>query len=158
MQITNVFTFIAIAIAGVSALPGYPGGGGPPGGQHPPPPPQPPVINHQVVRIYLLLFLITFETPSLDADTHQNYCSSGAPYCCSPNSEYGSSLQGTTCALSTTQCNSVSICCNNAANGGGSAVSTLFPAAPSSFLRKNNTYPYLPLTMNNFIHQQDPGL
>jgi hypothetical protein len=58
MQLTNVFTFIAIAIAGVSALPNGPPGGHP----QPPPPPQPPVINHQVVRVYLLLLLNTFET------------------------------------------------------------------------------------------------
>jgi hypothetical protein len=60
MQLTNVFTFISIAIAGVSAMPGRNEGGHP----QQPPPPQPPVINHQVVRIYLLLPLVTFEVPS----------------------------------------------------------------------------------------------
>jgi len=96
MQLTSIFTLIALTVAGVHAMPN---GGGHPAPPPPPPPapPAPPVINHQV-----------------------NYCSSGAPYCCSPSSENGSGV-GTTCVLSTTQCNSVSICCNNAANGAGSS-------------------------------------
>lgn len=56
----------------------------------------------------------------------QNYCSSGSPYCCSPSEN-----QGTTCQLSTTQCNTVAICCNNVQ--GGNAPSVSVPARQRNF-------------------------
>lgn len=65
----------------------------------------------------------------------QNYCSSGSPYCCEPNNQGG----GTTCVLSTTQCNAVSICCNNAQNGDGTAVSAHFHFHLLSYFRTFNS-------------------
>jgi len=86
--------FFAILALTIVGASAAPGGYGSP--PPPPPKPSPPMINHQV-----------------------NYCSSGSPYCCSPSN--GDS--GTTCVLSTTQCNSVSICCNNAATDGSASQS-----------------------------------
>jgi hypothetical protein len=124
MQLTNILTILALTVVGAVAAPGG-GGHQPPA---PPPKPAPPVINHQVVRLLSILpnHVLTYNTYLLLLPS-QNYCSSGAPYCCSPANENGQDGNGgTTCVLSTTQCNSVSICCNNAQNGGGSAVSTYF--------------------------------
>lgn len=104
-----------------------PGGGGRPP-PPPPAPPAPPVINHQV-----------------------NYCSSGAPYCCTASSENGSGV-GTTCVLSTTQCNSVSICCNNAANSGSSAVS--ISSHHKSYPIARNLEPHPPTILRSAVQPQ----
>ncbi|KAH8810000.1 hypothetical protein F5882DRAFT_373059 [Hyaloscypha sp. PMI_1271] len=58
MQLTSFLTFIALATAGVSAMPGKPAP------KPPPPPPSPPVINHQVVSICLQLYFSITKAPS----------------------------------------------------------------------------------------------
>ncbi|KAH6644322.1 hydrophobin 1 [Boeremia exigua] len=98
MQLTSIFAIFALTAVGVVAAPNRPA---PPAKPAPPPKPAPPVINNQA-----------------------NTCSSGSPYCCSPtvgDVKSGGTSSGTTCKLATTQCQSVSICCNNAQNGGGTA-------------------------------------
>lgn len=120
MQLTNILAFLALTAVGAVAAPGKPA---PPPKPVAPPKPAPPVINNQVVRS-----LQSFDNSlpcAKNAHTtpSQNYCSSGSPFCCSPTVD-NDGKGGTTCKVSTTQCNSISICCNNAQNGGAPSVST----------------------------------
>ncbi|KAJ4992840.1 hypothetical protein SVAN01_01544 [Stagonosporopsis vannaccii] len=102
MQLTNFLAVLTLTAVGAMAAPGAPTRNRPtPNRPQRPSKPAPPVINQQV-----------------------NYCSSGDPYCCSPTNDNGGSGGGTTCKKSNTQCQSISICCNNAQNGDGTATQT----------------------------------
>ncbi|KAN0084942.1 hypothetical protein V8E54_001409 [Elaphomyces granulatus] len=83
MQLTQVITFVAIAIVGVVAAPG---------GGHPPPPPPPPARPTSVVQ--------------------QITCNGDSnPYCCSPSQAGGTTCSGL--EGSSINCNGITICCNN---------------------------------------------
>ncbi|KAH6669907.1 hydrophobin 1 [Halenospora varia] len=58
------------------------------------------------------------ERPAPVITHNANTCSSGDPFCCSPNDK----TSGTVCQKGATQCNTISICCinNNVGNGAAS--------------------------------------
>jgi len=83
MQLTQIFTIFAVAIASAAAAPG---------GHGPPPPPPPPPKPTSVVQ--------------------QITCGGNSnPFCCSPNQADGYTCTGL--EFSSVNCNGITICCNN---------------------------------------------
>jgi len=84
MQLTQIFTIFAVAIASAAAAPG---------GHGPPPPPPPPPKPTSVVQ--------------------QITCGGNSnPYCCSP-STWTEGYTCTGLEVSSINCNGITICCNN---------------------------------------------